>query len=181
MIEKTLSRTVDLVKELRVHKNIMSAVSEVSDGGKTLKDFSISDVEPNHADMTPLEKVHWLTCLIGELDNLSDVRRHIGTINHKWSDAMVKKAKQPFAEGAQRISFHRQRMNYTEGSRNDQIVMKEFKFFGSGRDCRSDYIEIMETQCVAAFMAKEFNKLSPKGSKQINFISVSKNVLLALK
>ena len=171
-IEGTLSTTVDFVRTLRVHGTNLSAVSEVSDGGKTLKDYSISDAEPDSAELTPIQKVHWLTCLIGKLDIIQDIKHQIGTINHKWSNAMVKKAKHPFAEGAQRISYHGQRMNYSEGGKNEKIVLKEFKYIGSGRDRRTDYIEIMETQCVAAFMAMEFNKLTPPGSKKINFISV---------
>merc|ERR1712142_731679 len=60
-IEGTLSRTVNLVRDMRVHETNLSAISEVSDGGKTLKDYSISDIEPDHAEMTPLKNVHWLT------------------------------------------------------------------------------------------------------------------------
>eukprot|EP00092_Neocalanus_flemingeri_P012286 GFUD01013244.1.p1 GENE.GFUD01013244.1~~GFUD01013244.1.p1 ORF type:complete len:679 (-),score=176.64 GFUD01013244.1:244-2280(-) len=172
-IEGTLSFTVDFARTMRVHGTNLSALSEVSDGGKTLKDYSISDAEPDDAELTPLEKVHWLTCLIGKLDNIREIKHHIGTINHRWSAKMVKKAKQPFSEGAQRISYHGQKMNYADGGRNEKIVLKEFKHFGSGRDRRTDYIEIMETQCVAAFLAMEFNKLAPTGSKKINFIVVS--------
>ena len=105
-IEDTLSRAVDFGRALRDHGPNMTAASEVSDGGKTLKDYSISDVEPDHVELTPLQKVHWLNCLIGKLDNIGDIKHHIGTINHAWSTEIVKKGKQPFAEGAQRISYH---------------------------------------------------------------------------
>ena len=64
-------------------------------------------------------------------------------------------------------------MNYAEGEEDEKIVLKEFKHTGSGRDRRSDYVEIMETQCVAAFMASEFNKVAPAGSKKITFLHVS--------
>ena len=60
-----------------------------------------------------------------------------------------------------------------EGEEDEKIVLKEFKHTGSGRDRRSDYVEIMETQCVAAFMASEFNKVAPPGSKRITFLHVS--------
>ena len=74
-----------------------------------------------------------------------------------------------------------QKMSYKEGADNAQIVIKEFKFIGSGRDRRADYIEIMETQCVAAFMAMEFNKLARIGLKRINFISLNYRNLLKIQ
>ena len=178
-IEGTLAATVDMVRSLRVAKggSHLPALSEVScKSGKTLKDFSISETEPDDLDETHLEpqrKVHWLTCTINILDNIRDIKEHIGSINHSWSNKMVKKARHPFAEGAQRISYHGMRMNYAEGEEDEKIVLKEFKHTGSERDRRSDYVEIMETQCVAAFMASEFNKVAPAGSKKITFLHVS--------
>ena len=56
---------------------------------------------------------------------------------------------------------------------NEDIVLKEFKHVGKGRDRREDYIGIMETQAIAAFMANAFNKISPSGSKEIQFLNVS--------
>ena len=41
------------------------------------------------------------------------------------------------------------------------------------RDCRQDYIIIMETQALAAFLAAEFNKISPPSAKTIAFLEVS--------
>ena len=76
-IEGTLSTTVDFVRTLRVHGTNLSAVSEVSDSGKTLKDYSKSDAEPDDAELNPLQKVHMLTCLIGKLDNIIDIKHHI--------------------------------------------------------------------------------------------------------
>ena len=179
-IEGTLSATVDMVRLMRSVKGggtLLPALSEVSScGGKTLKDFSISETEPDDLEESHLEpqrKVHWLTCTINILDNIRDIKEHIGSINHSWSNKMVKKARHPFAEGAQRISYHGMRMNYAEGEEDEKIVLKEFKHTGSGRDRRSDYVEIMETQCVAAFMASEFNKVAPAGSKRITFLHVS--------
>ena len=42
-----------------------------------------------------------------------------------------------------------------------------------GRDCRQDYIVIMETQALAAFLAAEFNRISPPSAKKIVFVEVS--------
>ena len=178
-IEGTLSATVDMVRSMRNVRGgtLLPALSEVSScGGKTLKDFSISETEPDDLEeshLEPQKNVHWLTCTINILDNVRNIKEHIGSINHNWSNKMVKKVRHPFAEGAQRISYHGMRMNYAEGDEDEKIVLKEFKHTGSGRDRRSDYVEIMETQCVAAFMASEFNKVAPPGSKRITFFHVS--------
>ena len=117
-----------------------------------------------------MQKVHWLKCLIDKLQDLKDINHHIRTIHYKWSTVIVKKAKYPFTEGAQRISYHGQRMNYRDERQNEHIVIKEFKHVGCGGDRRSDYIEIMETQCVAAFMATEFNKVARTRPNQIFFM-----------
>ena len=184
-IEGTLSATVDMVRSMRAVKGRghLPALSKVSScGDKTLKDFSISDTEPDDLDESHLEpqrKVHWLTCTINFLYNIRDIKEHIGSINHSWSNKMVKKARKPFAEGAQRISYHGMRMNYAEGEEDEKIVLKEFKHTGTGRDRRSDYVEIMETQCVAAFMASEFNKVAPPGSKRITFLHISIKIICA--
>ena len=83
------------------------------------------------------------------------------------------------AQGEQRITFHGERI-YDEkySRRNESIVLKKFKHFGAGRDRRDDYIEIMETQAVAAFLANEFNRIAPKGSKEIQFLHVRQVLLI---
>ena len=167
-IEDSLAATVNMVR-----------LEGISHGNKTLKNFRISKTEPGslkESHLEPQKEVHWLECTINAQDNIRDIKEKIGSIDHKWSNKMVKKALQPFAEGTQRISYHGMRMDYNEGADHERIVLKEFKHTGSGRDRRSDYMEIMETQCVAAFMASEFNKVAPSGSKRISFLDVSKNL-----
>lgn len=179
-IENSLSVTVDFVRAMKMHGKTgtdLSAIiegSEVSEGGKTLKDYCIKDTEPVDAIYDALPKAHWLECVVGHgaLEKLKDIKYHIGSINHKWSTKMIKKARDPFSEGAQRISFHGKLMSYAESEDSTPIVLKEFKYFGEGRDGREDYIQNMETQAVAGYMANEFNKVAPKGSKPINFIDV---------
>ena len=135
----------------------------------TLKDYSIKEIDPDLSAMEKFEAFN-LTCntsFLSSLDNLQDMKRHIGTINHKWKKISVKMAKDPFAEGEQRISYH----GMVESSK---AVLKEFKHCGIGRDRREDYIELMETQAIAEFMASRFNKVAPKGAKKIEFLNVRK-------
>ena len=61
-------------------------------------------------------------------------------------------------------------------TRNEDIVLKEFKHVGRGRDRREDYIGIMETQTIAATMAQQFNRIAPPGSKVIEFLDVSSHI-----
>ena len=56
---------------------------------------------------------------------------------------------------------------------SSKVVLKEFKYYGNRRDRREDYIELMETQAIAEFMAKRFNRVVPLGAKKIEFLNVS--------
>ena len=154
----------------------------VSEGEKTLKEFSISDVGPEEVTMEKPKNAHWLECTIPHLSDLYEIKIKISAINHRWTKATIKKAADPFAQGEQRITFHGERI-YGEkhDRRNDSIVLKEFKHSGTGRDRREDYIEIMETQAVAAFLATEFNMIAPKGSKEIQFLHIRKCLLIYME
>merc|ERR1719187_1672505 len=145
----------------------MSAISELD---RSLKDYSISEYEPDW-DEIPEERVQWLNCSM-PFTGAEDIGKHLGTIDHKWTKEIVKIAPHPFSEGAQRISFKGQRIYGCGGDLKDDVVLKEFKHFGPARDRREDYIEIMETQAVSAFMAKQFNRFSPPGTKKIEFLDV---------
>ena len=88
----------------------------------------------------------------------------------------MKVARDPFDQGKQRVVYHGKRAD-RKGTRTygKNLVLKEFKFDEEGRGRRDEYIEIMETQCTAAYLAIEFNKVSPRRSKQIEFLLVQKN------
>ena len=125
---------------------------------------------------------HWLECTIPNVSNLHEIKIDIDAIKHKWTKTTIKKASDPFAQGEQRIAFHGERIYGEKYSRrNESIVLKEFKHFGASRDRREDYIEIMETQAVSAFLANEFNRIAPKGSKEIQFLHVRKCLLICMK
>lgn len=140
-----------------------------SDYGRSLKEYSVYEDDPYNSLMKDI-CVSWLDCKIPsdipKSASYADMKSHIVAINHNWTYGIrLGKGRNPFAEGQQRISYHGQK----DGK---QIVLKEFKYFGEGRDRREDYIQIMEAQAIAAFMAKEFNKVSPNGSKNIFFLKV---------
>ena len=136
-------------------------LSVVSDGGKTLKEFSISKVSPDQE------------CVIPFLSNVSQIKNKIGAINCKWTTAAIKITVDPFAQGEQKITYHGERIYANKPmKRKVNIVLKEFKHIGRGRNRCGDYIEIMETQVIAAYLVNKFNKFAPPGSKEIQFLHV---------
>ena len=178
MVFKSVSNTINLgtyslvetMKSRRVteKRGGLQSITESSEGGKTLKEYSIIEEEPDSSSMEEFE-AHNLICntsFLNSLESLIDVKNHIGAIDHKWKKIFVKMAQDPFAEGEQRISYHG-----IVGS--SKVVLKEFKYYGNRRDRREDYIELMETQAIAEFMAKRFNRVAPPGAKKIEFLNVS--------
>ena len=139
-----------------------------------MKDYTISEAGPDQVKMLERNSAHWLECYIPALSSVSEIKNKIGAINHKWTMSTIKIATDPFAQGEQRITYHGEKI-YTDDYRKNKesIVLKEFKHIGHGRDRREDYIEVMETQTIAAYLAAEFNKIAPEGSKAIHFLHVS--------
>ena len=126
-----------------------------------LKEFSISKVGPGQ------------DCLIPFLSNVSQIKNKIGAINYKWTTTAIKITVDPFAQGEQKITYHGERIYANKSmKRKENTVFKEFKHIGRGRDRCGGYIEIMKTQAIAAYLVNEFNKFSPPGSKEIQFLHV---------
>ena len=138
-----------------------------------MKDFSISESTPENADMNDTKTVHWMDCLVPEFPNDPGIKKKLSSIKHNWTKAKIKVAKYPFDQGEQRIVYHGKRTDRNSRRRyGEKLALKEFKYNEEGRDCREEYIEIMETQCTAAYLANEFNKVSPGKSKHIEFLQV---------
>ena len=147
----------------------------VSQRRKSIKDFSISESTPENAEMNEMRTVHWMDCLVPELENNPGIKKKLSSIKHNWSKAKIKVAKDPFDQGEQRIAYHGKRTDRNSRRRyGEKLVLKEFKYDEEGRDRRDEYIEIMETQCTAAYLANEFNKVSPRKYKHIEFLQVCK-------
>ena len=138
-----------------------------------MKEFSISEVGPDEVKMNETKSAHWLECFIPFLSNVSQIKNKIGAINHKWTTTTIKIAVDPFAQGEQRITYHRERIYPNKLIKGkESIVLKELKYIGRGRDRRVDYIEIMETQAIAAYLENELNKIAPPGTKEIQSLHV---------
>ena len=125
--------------------------------------------------MSGTKTVYWMDCNVLALSNNQSIKKKLSSIKHSWARAKIKVAKDPFDQGEQRIAYHGKRTDRNSARiYGEKLVLKEFKFDEEGRDRREEYIEIMETQCTAAYLANEFNKVSPRRSKQIEFLQVQK-------
>jgi len=173
-ITETMSQTMDALKldyDFNTRSNLDSIPEshETSLSIGTLKDYSISENKPAEIEFQDYKSCQWLICQLIVPASPKLIKDHVESITHVWSQATVRWAKDPFAEGAQRISYHGKRRQDLDVW---QIVLKEFKKIAK-QDCRSEYISIMETQCVADYLASEFNKKTPAYSKNLRFLEVS--------
>ena len=149
--------------------------------GHSLKEFSLSHLGPDETEMKALETTHCCECFIPTDSEDTSFKKKLRTIRHIWTDIKIKIAPNPFAQGGQRITYHGKWVDVNKyGQQEKYIVLKEFKYFGMGRDRREEYMGIMETQFTAAILAAEFNKLTPGNSKDICFLPVSKIVEIIL-
>ena len=132
--------------------------------------------------MNEPENAYLLECFIPlEVKNLY-IKKRLCAIKHRWRNIEIKAASQPFAQGAQRITFHgKARCENNRGAKEEKVVLKEFKFVGIGRDRRDEYISIMETQYVASLLAAEFNNHAPETCKRIKYLQVRENRMLSVK
>lgn len=70
-----------------------------------------------------------------------------------WS---VKIARNPFAEGGMRIAYY----GLTQYKEDwEKTVLKEYKTIGNGSNKTEKYLELLDCQTVAEYLAKKFNKL----------------------
>ena len=172
-ITQTISQTMagfKIITDFGANLNVISEEDETLDNEtEMLKEYSINEVTPAEAVFSEFKSCQWLICNLSAPQNTKDIKNVLENIDHNWSPASVRWAKNPFAQGAQRISYH------GECSKNSdicKIVVKEFKKLAT-KDQRTEYISIMETQCIAAYFADEFNKRAPHHQKTVKFLEVS--------
>ena len=79
----------------------------------------------------------------------------------------IKKAKQPFSEGAQNIVYHAR-----EDRSGKRLVVKESKFQRSLEDKKSQYLTALHIYGLADYYAKLFNDEKPCNVPEIYFIEV---------
>ncbi|CAF1091974.1 unnamed protein product [Adineta steineri] len=84
----------------------------------------------------------------------------------------LKVADNPFAEGALRLAYYGSMLFKGQWGK---FVLKEYKSVTNGENTKEKYLEMLDCQTVADYLAQEFNKLSPINNstamiKKIKFI-----------
>jgi hypothetical protein len=77
-------------------------------------------------------------------------------------------APRPFAEGAMRLAYHAHDRSFKDQPPR-AVVVKEFKRAGEAHNTLDKYMEQMEIQSAAAYLANAFNKATPEGEAKIKF------------
>jgi hypothetical protein len=80
---------------------------------------------------------------------------HCEEVVQTWN---IKIAENPFAEGGMRLAYYGL-MQYKD--KWEKVVLKEYKRIGNGSNTKDKYLELLDCQTVAEYLAQEFNKLPP--------------------
>ena len=76
---------------------------------------------------------------------------------------LIKIAKNPFAEGGMRVAYYGS-VQYRKDW--EKTVFKEYKTIGNGSNTKDKYLELLDCQTVADYLAQEFNKLPSISDKK---------------
>ncbi|CAF1040935.1 unnamed protein product [Adineta steineri] len=76
-------------------------------------------------------------------------------VKQRWD---IKIAENPFAEGAMRLAYYG--LSRYKGTW-EKVVLKEFKHIGPGLNLKERYLDLLDCQTVAAYLAQKFNELPP--------------------
>merc|ERR1719312_2154321 len=110
----TMSQTMDGFKLLSDFKtgtylgDIQESHESSASQDRSLKDYSITENTPWGAEFHEEQSCQWLVCKLVVPSSPKYIKDHLETITHVWSQAKACRAKDPFAEGAQRLSYHGQ-------------------------------------------------------------------------
>ncbi len=151
----------------------LTAISEKS--MKSLKSYRINTEEPNWRTI-PERRVRIGSCFVSASGPGGKLN-----VRYSYKDAKIKMSADPFAEGSQRLSYFGIEVgrathffSHFAGSAAATVVFKTFKhvYERTSGDGREDFLNVVEGQAIANYLAAEFNKVRPSDSKEIHFLSV---------
>ena len=99
-------------------------------------------------------------------DDVDKFRKPLEVYNEP--ECSIKIAADPFAEGKLRIAYYGK---YADDESGSSLVLKKFKYTSENKFVR--YKEQMEIQSVAIALAKQFNRIKPAGTRDVQFADVS--------
>lgn len=130
-------------------------------------DYTLDEDGPEDAILNAANDARWIECSVPPLPDDINISALYDCIEHTYGKVTVEIAEKPFADGGHRISYHGKPKSFDgrgKLSGCETVVMKRFIRQKTG-DVSQDYFSVMRAQCVAAYLATKFNKVSPIGSK----------------
>ena len=157
--------------EESVSQSISAMERSVDSRSLRRKSYTIQKYNPSFTpedceDIEPVCILEYSALSIPEHDPIS----HIATVNPFVSSSIkitIKKARQPFSEGAQHVVYHA-----CDGRNGKRLVVKESKFQRSLEDRKSQYLNAVQVYGLANYYAKMFNDEKPSSIPELYFNEV---------
>ena len=145
-----------------VASSISSTLEELHDGGRaSLRQYTLDIDIP---DFDKLPEYHATLSALSEYSAASVLTSEIPI---PQSPIAFKRARQPFAAGAERLAYHAM-----DTQTNERVVVKEFKRDSAKYKSYEHYREVQQTHIQASMYAVDFNKEKPSGSSNIEFVKM---------
>jgi hypothetical protein len=132
-----------------------------------LKQHAVNDEDPHNINHAPKAKSHrdilfdekepiWSTIQPMQMRVIKYECNHELCCEEVVQCWLIKIAKNPFAEGGMRVAYYGS-IKYREDW--EKAVFKEYKTIGNGSNTKDKYLELLDCQTVAEYLAQEFNNL----------------------
>ena len=132
----------------------------------TIQKGSISFTPENCEDIEPICILEYAAPSRSDRDPISFIASEKSLVLSS-TRVVIKKAKQPFSEGAEHIVYHA-----LKGSSGERLVIKESKFQRSLEDRKDRYLTVVQIYGLADYYAKMFNAEKPHNTPEIHFNEV---------
>ena len=158
-LEGSITETITVMERSVNSRNLQKIPYTILKGSPSFTPEDSEDIEP--------------VCIFEYTAPSRSDRDPIGFIASEKSLALsstrlvIKKAKQPFSEGAEHIVYHA-----LKGSSGERLVIKESKFQRSLEERKGRYLTVIQIYGVADYYAKMFNAQKPRNTPEIYFNEV---------
>ena len=138
-------------------------------GSEKLRAMVLNPVEPLWSTLTPLQALRYRTTFPTSIEEIKKAMDDKCISDFPESTLIsLKKAPNPFATGASRASYYAQ-VQPTAGRASKAVILKEFMAEKASHRGKDRHEQNMSCATVAAFLAKEFNRVKPAGCPAIQY------------
>ena len=143
----------------------------------TKKEFTLDTKIPTTADWSaiPSKHYHCDSYVLPSIDAVTESKISsvlTSSLKLQSHEGSIKIAPNPFAKGALRIAYHA--INKLESDSvsvfSEKCVVKDYIEMKVRENALKKHLSEQETQAVASFLANCFNRVKPKGAKEIFFL-----------